>query len=433
MLLYFKRKSRKAFSIINDLEKFVKVYYCRLVILLIGMMRFKYVVACLCLVFVIVQCKNITIGNEPSYLTFATFNVSMESENYLGRGADGVSSQILKDKLSKGTSQHIINIAKIIQTKRPDVILLNEFDYIENPEEGIEKFIKEYLNLGHGDTEAIDYPYYYYSTFNTGVATPFDLNGDGKFEGNGNDAYGYGRYLGHYGMVLLSKFPIDKENIRTFQLFKWKDMPDYLKTSTVDSDNFYSPEAWQKFRLSSKSHWDVPIKFGDQTIHVLASHPTPPGFDGEEDRNGKRNHDEIRFWRDYIDNEGSSYIYDDLGKKGALGDTSFVIMGDLNSSPDEGSSIRSGIGDLLSHPRVNHKINPSSKGGERLSPTNESGKYHTALWKLRADYVLPSIDLNVVDCGVFWPVQGEVLHDLMLDRKSSSDHRMVWIKIKAAE
>ncbi|WP_245603251.1 endonuclease/exonuclease/phosphatase family protein [Maribacter antarcticus] len=415
------------------MEKFVKVYYCRLVILLIGMMRFKYVVACLCLVFVIVQCKNITIGNEPSYLTFATFNVSMESENYLGRGADGVSSQILKDKLSKGTSQHIINIAKIIQTKRPDVILLNEFDYIENPEEGIEKFIKEYLNLGHGDTEAIDYPYYYYSTFNTGVATPFDLNGDGKFEGNGNDAYGYGRYLGHYGMVLLSKFPIDKENIRTFQLFKWKDMPDYLKTSTVDSDNFYSPEAWQKFRLSSKSHWDVPIKFGDQTIHVLASHPTPPGFDGEEDRNGKRNHDEIRFWRDYIDNEGSSYIYDDLGKKGALGDTSFVIMGDLNSSPDEGSSIRSGIGDLLSHPRVNHKINPSSKGGERLSPTNESGKYHTALWKLRADYVLPSIDLNVVDCGVFWPVQGEVLHDLMLDRKSSSDHRMVWIKIKAAE
>ncbi len=397
------------------------------------MMRFKYVLACLCLVFVIVQCKYKTIRNKPSYLTFATFNVSMESENYLGRNADGVSSQILIEELSKGTSQHSINIAKIIQTKRPDVILLNEFDYIENPEEGIEKFIKGYLNLAQGDTEAIDYPYYYYSTFNTGIETPFDLNGDGKFEGNGNDAYGYGRYPGQYGMVLLSKFPIDKENIRTFQLFKWKDMPDHLKTNTVDGDNFYSPEAWQKFRLSSKSHWDVPIKFGDKTIHVLASHPTPPGFDGEEDRNGKRNHDEIRFWTDYIDNEDGSYIYDDLGKKGALGDTSFVIMGDLNSSPDEGSSIRSGIGDLLNHPRVNHKFNPSSKGGELLSPTNESGKYHTAFWKLRADYVLPSIDLNVVGHGVFWPVEGEALHDLMLDRKSSSDHRMVWIKIKAAE
>ena len=28
--------------------------------------------------------------------------------------------------------------------------------------------------------------------------------------------------------------------------------------------------------------------------------PTPPAFDGEEDRNGRRNHDEIRFWVDYV-------------------------------------------------------------------------------------------------------------------------------------
>jgi len=396
-------------------------------------MRYKYIFPSLCLILVIVQCKNISIKDKPTYLTFATFNVSMESENYLGRYADGVSSQILIDELAMGTSQHIINIAKIIQAKRPDVILLNEFDYIENPEKGIEKFISAYLNVAQGDTEAIDYPYYYYSTFNTGIETPFDLNGDGKFEGTGNDAYGYGRYPGHYGMVLLSKFPIDKENIRTFQFFKWKDMPDHLKTITANHDDFYSPEAWKKFRLSSKSHWDVPIKLGDETIHVLASHPTPPGFDGEEDRNGKRNHDEIRFWRDYIGNENRSYFYDDKGKKGALGDKSFVIMGDLNSSPDEGSSIAKGIGDLLNHPKVNHEFSPSSKGGELLSPTNENGKYHTALWKLRADYVIPSIDLNVVDHGVFWPIEGEALHELMLDRKSSSDHRMVWVKIKTEE
>ena len=37
-----------------------------------------------------------------------------------------------------------------------------------------------------------------------------------------------------------------------------------------------------------------------QTVHVLASHPTPPTFDGAEDRNGRRNHDEIRFWADYV-------------------------------------------------------------------------------------------------------------------------------------
>ena len=54
------------------------------------------------------------------------------------------------------------------------------------------------------------------------------------------------------------------------------------------------------FRLSSKSHWDVPIRIGRETVHFLVSHPTPPVFDGPEDRNGTRNHDEIRFWADYV-------------------------------------------------------------------------------------------------------------------------------------
>lgn len=396
-------------------------------------MRYNYLLTNIFLIMVFVQCKNIMAEDKPTYLTFATFNVSMESENYLGRYAEGVSSQVLIDELAGGTSQHIKNIAKIIQAKRPDVILLNEFDYIENPEEGIEKFIKLYLNVAQEGLKAIDYPYYYYSTSNTGLETPYDMNGDGKLEGTANDAFGYGRYPGHYGMVLLSRFPIDKENIRTFQLFKWKDMPGHLETVTVDGRNFYSQEAWQNFRLSSKSHWDVPIKIGEKTIHVLASHPTPPGFDGEEDRNGKRNHDEIRFWKDYIDESDGSYIYDDKGKKGGLGNKSFVIMGDLNASPDEGNAITKGIKNLLNHPKVNNTFTPSSKGGELLSPENGNGKYHTAFWKLRADYVLPSMDLNVLDHGVFWPIEGGRLHDLMLDRKASSDHRMVWIKIAMAE
>lgn len=376
-----------------------------------------------------IQCKQSIQNEQLSEVTFATFNVSMESENYLGRYAEGVSAQVLKDKLAKGDSKHIKNIAKIIQTKRPDVILLNEFDYIENPKEGVEQFIKAYLNVAQEGTEAIDYSYYYYSTSNTGVKTPFDLNGDGELEGIGNDAYGYGRYPGHYGMVLISQFPIDEKNVRTFQKFKWKDMPGYLQTKNKDGYDFYTPEAWEEFRLSSKSHWDVPIQVSGETIHVLASHPTPPGFDGKEDRNGKRNHDEIRFWKDYIDEYQGSYIYDDQGQKGALGDKSFVIMGDLNASPNEGSAIRSGIQDLLDHPRVNNKFTPSSQGGKNLSPHNPFGKFHTAFWKLRADYVLPSNDLRVLSHGVFWPTQGEPLYSLMTNREASSDHRLVWVKI----
>lgn len=375
------------------------------------------------------QCKKSEDHVENTEIRFATFNVSMESENYLGRNAEEVSAQVLIDSLATGKSKHIKNIAKIIQQVRPDVILLNEFDYIENPKEGVEQFLEAYLNVNQEGTEAIDYPYYFYSTSNTGIKSPFDFNGDGKFEGNKNDAYGYGRYSGHYGMVLLSKFPIDTTNIRTFQKFKWKDMPGHLKTTTADSEDFYAPEAWEAFRLSSKSHWDVPIQLNNQVIHVLASHPTPPGFDGEEDRNGKRNHDEIRFWKDYIDKDKGSYIYDDKGIKGGLGDKAFVILGDLNASPDEGNAIVGGIQGLLNHPKVNNQFTPSSKGGKELSPDNEYGKYHTAFWKLRADYVLPSTDLEVLNHGVFWPVEGEPLHELMTDRKASSDHRLVWVEI----
>ena len=47
-------------------------------------------------------------------------------------------------------------------------------------------------------------------------------------------------------------------------------------------------------RLSSTSHWGVPVDVDGSTVRFLVSHPTPPVFDGAEDRNGTRNHDEIR-------------------------------------------------------------------------------------------------------------------------------------------
>jgi len=48
-------------------------------------------------------------------------------------------------------------------------------------------------------------------------------------------------------------------------------------------------------RLSSKIHCDIPVDVRRQKVHVLASHPTPPMFDGAEDRNGRRSSDEVRF------------------------------------------------------------------------------------------------------------------------------------------
>ncbi len=104
-------------------------------------------------------------------------------------------------------------------------------------------------------------------------------------------------------MVVLSRYPIDTRRARTFQDFLWKDMPGALlpdDPATAAPADWYSPDELADVRLSSKSHWDLPIRIGRRTVHFLVSHPTPPTFDGPEDRNGTRNHDEIRFWADYV-------------------------------------------------------------------------------------------------------------------------------------
>ena len=121
--------------------------------------------------------------------------------------------------------------------------------------------------------------------------------------GDPDAAFGFGFFPGQFGMAVFSQHPIDDDPIRTFQLFLWKDMPGALlpdDPATAGEADWCSPDELEVFRLSSKSHWDVPIRIENKTVHFLVSHPTPPVFDGPEDRNGTRNHDEIRFWSDYI-------------------------------------------------------------------------------------------------------------------------------------
>ena len=58
-------------------------------------------------------------------------------------------------------------------------------------------------------------------------------------------------------MVLLSKYPIVEEDVRTFQNFLWQDMPNALlpdDPTTPEPNDYYSPEELAEFRLSSKSH-----------------------------------------------------------------------------------------------------------------------------------------------------------------------------------
>lgn len=64
-------------------------------------------------------------------------------------------------------------------------------------------------------------------------------------------------------MAVFSRFPIDYDNICTFQLFLWKDVPGTLfpdDPNTPAPADWYSPEELEVFRLSPKSHWDIPVE-----------------------------------------------------------------------------------------------------------------------------------------------------------------------------
>ncbi len=359
-------------------------------------------------------------------IKIASFNVSMDATNYLPKGEIGTGNELTQ--ALKSDHQQIKNIAEIIQRNRPDIILLNEFDYIEDPKQGVEIFLKEYLGKSQQDTKPIDYPYYYFAPVNTGVSTPFDLDNNGKKSANLGDAQGFGHFPGHFGMLLLSKYPIEKQKVRTFQNFLWKDMPNAIvPIDPSTKEPWYNNQEWSVLRLSSKSHWDIPVNVQGQLVHILASHPTPPVFDGKEDRNGARNHDEIRFWHDYITPNQSSYIYDDLGTKGGIKTNSrFVIVGDQNASKDEGGARKEGIGKLLASSFTNNDKSPASNAGKHNSDSPFSAN-HTAGWGMRADYVLPSRSgFKLENSGIFWPEKKSPLHRLVSTRSASSDHRLVW-------
>src|SRR5918995_1075774 len=372
---------------------------------------------------------------EP--VRFATFNAS------LNRNFEG---QLVSD-LSTTTNAQARAVAEIIQRTRPDVLLINEFDFVEDGQ-AAELFQDNYLSVGQMGADPIEYPYYFVAPSNTGIPSGFDLNNNGVV-GGPDDAFGFGFFPGQFGMAVYSRYPIIEEDIRTFQNFLWKDMPGARlpdDPATPAPQDWYSPAELAVFRLSSKSHWDVPVAIEGRTVHFLVSHPTPPVFDGAEDRNGTRNFDEIRFWADYITpGTASSYIYDDEGARGGLAPGSmFVIAGDQNSDPLDGDSIPGSIQQLIEHPLVNTAVTPASAGAVEASAL-QSGAHLThrsdprfdtadfadgAPGNLRADYVLPRKNLRIQDAAVFWPLMADPLFRLTgVFPFPSSDHRLVWVDV----
>nr|WP_322866718.1 endonuclease/exonuclease/phosphatase family protein [Aquicoccus sp. G2-2]MEA1114023.1 endonuclease/exonuclease/phosphatase family protein [Aquicoccus sp. G2-2] len=304
--------------------------------------------------------------------------------------------------------------AAVVARVAPDVLVLNGIDF-DCDLMTISAFAELVAKHGH------EMPYRLALRPNSGWASGIDLDGDGWLGGPG-DAQGFARYAGDGGMAVLSRYPFG--TVRDLSGLIWA-RQSWASLPVKSGAPYPSKAAMEVQRLSSVGHWIVPVMIGERRLDVMAFHATTPVFDGPEDRNGKRNHDEVLLWQHVLN-----------GEYGRAPLTPFVIAGDANLDPVDGAGIRTAIRRLLDDKRLLDP-RPKSAGGRAAADAGQKGDpaFDTVDWpgaeeagpgNLRVDYVLPSAELRVLDAGVYWPAPGADGHD---EAQVASRHRLVWVDV----
>lgn len=320
-------------------------------------------------------------------------------------GLDRTGPGLLVRDLAKPDDPQIAAAVRVLAALDADVLLLTAVDY---------DLDAVALGLLADKLAAAGSPYPHRLALrpNTGLQTGLDVDGNGLL-GDPGDAQGWGLFSGQGGMAILSRLPIDDTGVRDFSTFLWRDLPGARIPDGTD------PALLEVQRLATTGFWDVPILTEAGPLHLLAWHATPPVFDGPEDRNGKRNHDEAAFWRLFLD--------------GTLPmtppDAPFVLLGDGNLDPADGDGLRDGITALLSHPALQDPAPQGSHGRAEPAQTGNPAldtAFYDQLGGLRLDYVLPGAGLTVSASGVLWPPEED---PLAADLAAASRHFPVWVEV----
>lgn len=269
---------------------------------------------------------------------------------------------LLRDILNG--EEQVLQAAETIRAVDADIIVLTDFDF-DHGGAALSAF-----------AATLDYPYAFAKQPNTGVPTGRDVDGNGYF-GDARDAQGYGRFEGDGGMAILSTFPIGE--VTSFDHTLWRDVPDSHSTDP--------PELADIQRLSTTGHWIVPIAVEKTVLNILAFSATPPVFDGPDNRNDRRNADEVLFWLKHLDIPHP------------------IIAGNANLDPNGGEGDRVAIAQFLTDPRLQDPL-----------PDQTTADWPDGPGEMRVSYVLPSSDLTVKSAGI--------------ERSDSGPHALVWVDVE---
>lgn len=325
-------------------------------------------------------------------LRIATYNPE------LTRGGPG----LLLQAITKGKDPQVQAAVAVLARLDADVVLLTGIDY-DYGQDALKALAENLTKAG------VTYPYLLALRPNTGVQTGLDLDGNGR-TGESRDAQGFGRFAGSAGMALLSRKPLGE--VRDFSGLLWRDLPG------ADLPPDMTEAAKQVQLLSTSGHFDVAVNYApDRSLHLLVWYATPPVFDGPEDRNGRRNHDETAFWL--------RLLVGDL--KWPAPNAPFVVMGQSNLDPLDGDGLHGAIADLLALPALQ---DPRPKGndghvdqGHAGDPAMDTAIYGKGVGGLRVDVILPSVGVKVAASATLAPPPQD---PFAVTVAAASRHRPVW-------
>ncbi|MCR9109182.1 endonuclease/exonuclease/phosphatase family protein [Marivita sp. XM-24bin2] len=274
---------------------------------------------------------------------------------------------LLRDLLE--ADRELVTVANAIAEADADIVVLTRFDY--DASSITLRAFAELVDNGHRFVLPLN--------SNSGRPTNLDVDGDGRF-GEPEDAQAYGRFPGQEALAVLSRFPLEDQEVRSFNEMLWRDL---TGTLILKSDVGFGVQ-----RVSSGGHWLVPVLVPGQPdarkVTLLIGHAGPPVFDGPEDRNGRRNRDELRLWEQII--------------KDLTGP--FAFMSNTNLDPERGEGARDAMALFLANSELQDPL-----AGQVTAHWDRPGP-------MRVSYVLPSSGFEILSARV-WPVLEGQQHSLI--------------------